>query len=311
MSFSLDLKKELITRSDTAVHCKMAELAGIISINARFIDIESEGNVGEAVSIRADSQELADKISRLLYNVLDRQFTFESVYVEQKHGFRIIISDKEVEELLKSRIKLMRNDCYAEPGPMVIQQTCCKKAFLRGAFLAGGSISSPEKAYQIEIACTTEGNADRILSILKALHLEARSIQRKNRYIVYIKDGDTISDFLGVTGGMNSMMEFENIRILKDIRNSINREVNCDTANINKVVNAAAKQIDDINLIIEKRGLDSLPEQLRAVAELRLLHPHLSLTELGEKLDKPLGKSGVNHRLARINEIAEKIRRND
>ena len=311
MSFSLDLKKELITRSDTAVHCKMAELAGIISINARFIDIESEGNVGEAVSIRADSQELADKISRLLYNVLDRQFTFESVYVEQKHGFRIIISDKEVEELLKSRIKLMRNDCYAEPGPMVIQQTCCKKAFLRGAFLAGGSISSPEKAYQIEIACTTEGNADRILSILKALHLEARSIQRKNRYIVYIKDGDTISDFLGVTGGMNSMMEFENIRILKDIRNSINREVNCDTANINKVVNAAAKQIDDINLIIEKRGLDSLPEQLRAVAELRLLHPHLSLTELGEKLDRPLGKSGVNHRLARINEIAEKIRRND
>ena len=205
----------------------------------------------------------------------------------------------------------MRNDCYAEPGPMVIQQTCCKKAFLRGAFLAGGSISSPEKAYQIEIACTTEGNADRILSILKALHLEARSIQRKNRYIVYIKDGDTISDFLGVTGGMNSMMEFENIRILKDIRNSINREVNCDTANINKVVNAAAKQIDDINLIIEKRGLDSLPEQLRAVAELRLLHPHLSLTELGEKLDRPLGKSGVNHRLARINEIAEKIRRND
>lgn len=311
MSFSLDLKKELITRSDTAVHCKMAELAGIISINARFIDVESEENVGEAVSIRADSQELADKISRLLYNVLDRQFTFESVYVEQKHGFRIIISDKEVEELLKSRIKLMRNDCYAEPGPMVIQQTCCKKAFLRGAFLAGGSISSPEKAYQIEIACTTEGNADRILSILKALHLEARSIQRKNRYIVYIKDGDTISDFLGVTGGMNSMMEFENIRILKDIRNSINREVNCDTANINKVVNAAAKQIDDINLIIEKRGLDSLPEQLRAVAELRLLHPHLSLTELGEKLDRPLGKSGVNHRLARINEIAEKIRRND
>ncbi len=311
MSFSLDLKKELITRSDTAVHCKMAELAGIISINARFIDIESDKNVGEAVSIRADSQELADKISRLLYNVLDRQFTFESVYVEQKHGFRIIISDKEVEELLKSRIKLMRNDCYAEPGPTIIQQTCCKKAFLRGAFLAGGSISSPEKAYQIEIACTTEGNADRILSILKALHLEARSIQRKNRYIVYIKDGDTISDFLGVTGGMNSMMEFENIRILKDIRNSINREVNCDTANINKVVNAAAKQIDDINLIIEKRGLDSLPEQLRAVAELRLLHPHLSLTELGEKLDRPLGKSGVNHRLARINEIAEKIRRND
>lgn len=311
MSFSLNLKKELITRSDTAIHCKMAELAGIISINARFIDIESEGTAQEAISIRADSQEFADKISRLLYNVLDRQFTFESIYVEQKRGYRIIISDKEVEELLKSRVKLFKNDCYAEPGQTIIQHTCCKKAFLRGAFLAGGSISSPEKAYQIEIACTTEGNAEKILSILKSLHLEARSIQRKNRYIVYIKDGDTISDFLGVTGGMNSMMEFENIRILKDIRNSINREVNCDTANINKVVNAAAKQIDDINLIIEKRGLDSLPEQLRAVAELRLLHPHLSLTELGEKLDKPLGKSGVNHRLARINEIAEKIRRND
>lgn len=311
MSFSLDLKRELITRTDTAIHCKMAELGGIISINARFIKREDTDPEDEIISIRADSDELAGKISRLLYNVFEKQFAFDSIYVEQKKGYRIIISDPEVLELLKSRIKLMKNDCYAEPGLTITQHTCCKKAFLRGAFLAGGSVSSPEKAYQMEIACTTENNAERLLSILKALHLDARSIKRKNRYIVYIKDGDTISDFLGVTGGMNSMMEFENIRILKDIRNSINREVNCDTANINKVVNAAAKQIDDINLIIEKRGLDSLPEQLREVARLRLMHPHLSLTELGEKLDKPLGKSGVNHRLARINEIAEKIRSND
>ena len=304
MSFSLNLKKELITRSDTAVHCKIAELAGICSINARFIDTDT-------ISIRADSDELAAKISRLLYNIFEKKYTFDSKYIEQKHSLRIIISDPEISEMLRNRIKIYRNDCYAEPGLTVTQHTCCKKAFLRGAFLAGGSINSPEKSYQLEIACTTEANAERIVSVLGALHLEARSLKRKNRYIVYIKDGNTISDFLGITGGMNSMMEFENIRILKDIRNSINREVNCDTANINKVVNAASKQIDDINLIIEKKGLDSLPEQLKVVAEARLMYPHLSLAELGEKLDKPLGKSGVNHRLARINEIAEKIRSND
>ena len=309
MSFSLDLKKELITRTDTGIHCKMAELAGILSVNARFI--EAEDTKTEILSIRADNEELAGKISRLLYNIFDKKFSFDSKYVELKHGYRIIISDCDIVEQLKAKLKLKRNDCYAEPGQTVVQQTCCKKAYVRGTFLSGGSISSPEKQYQLEIACTTEENANRLISILKSLHLEARSIKRKNRFIVYIKDGDTISDFLGITGGMNSLLEFENIRILKDIRNSINREVNCDTANINKVVNAASKQIDDINLIIEKKGLDSLPEQLKTVAEARLEYPHLSLSELGEKLNQPLGKSGVNHRLKKISEIAEKMRSND
>ena len=311
MSFSLDLKKELISRNDSGIHCRIAELAGIFSVNARFLDDDIDDVTREIISIRADSEELSQKISRLLYNIFERKYSFDGIYVEQKNGYRIIIRDDEIVKQLKSKLKLIRNDCYAEPGITVTQQNCCKKAYLRGVFLAGGSISSPEKAYQLEIACTTAENAERLITILKTLHLEAKSIKRKNRYIVYIKDGNTISDFLGLTGGMNSLMEFENIRILKDIRNSINREVNCDTANINKVVNAASKQIDDINLIIERKGLDSLPEQLRIVAEARLMYPHLSLSELGEKLDKPLGKSGVNHRLTRINEIAEKIRSND
>ena len=302
MSFSIDLKNELIQRTDSAIHCKIAELAGIISINGRY----PEENL---LSIRSDNKEFSDKICRLLYNVTDRRYSFETTYVETKHGYRVIIEDSETLARVSEILKLRRNDCYVETGSLILQRECCMRAYLRGAFLAGGSLVNPEKAYQLEVACTTEKNAGKLLELLKSLHLGGKSIKRKNRYIVYIKDGDKISDFLGATGGMKSVMEFENIRILKDIRNSINREVNCDTANINKVVNAAAKQIDDIKLIDESRGLDSLPEQLREVALVRMMHPHLSLAELGEKLATPIGKSGVSHRLAKINAIAEEIRK--
>ncbi len=305
MSFSADVKNELILRSDSAVHCRIAELAGTLSVNGRFVDKE-DGT--KYLSIRSDIPALADKLSRLLYNVMERRFNFDPSYVESKHGYRIIIEDEMILQELIEKLKLYNADVYVESGELVTERTCCKKAYLRGAFLAGGSVSSPEKAYQLEIACTTENNAERLTEILSSLHLESKSIKRKNRFIVYIKDGDTISDFLGMTGGMNSLMEFENIRVLKEMRNSINRTVNCDTANINKVVNAASKQIDDIKLIEERRGLDSLPEQLKTVAEMRLLNPHLSLAELGERLSPPLGKSGVNHRLAKISKIADSMR---
>lgn len=305
MSFSADVKNELILRSDSAVHCRIAELAGALSVNGRFVDKE-DGT--KYLSIRSDIPALADKLSRLLYNVMERRFNFDPSYVESKHGYRIIIEDEMILQELIEKLKLYNADVYVESGELVTERTCCKKAYLRGAFLAGGSVSSPEKAYQLEIACTTENNAERLTEILSSLHLESKSIKRKNRFIVYIKDGDTISDFLGMTGGMNSLMEFENIRVLKEMRNSINRTVNCDTANINKVVNAASKQIDDIKLIEERRGLDSLPEQLKTVAEMRLLNPHLSLAELGERLSPPLGKSGVNHRLAKISKIADSMR---
>ncbi len=302
MSFSIDLKNELIRRSDSAVHCRIAELAGIISINGRY----PENGI---LSIRSDNKDFGDKICRLLYNVTDRRYSFDAAYIETKHGYRVIIDNEEILTQLEEKLKLRKNDCYVDVGNLIFQRECCMRAYLRGSFLAGGSLVNPEKAYQLEIACTTSGNAEKLLEILNSLHLGGKSIKRKNRYIIYIKDGDKISDFLGATGGMKSVMEFENIRILKDIRNSINREVNCDTANINKVVNAAARQIDDIKLIEEKRGLDSLPEQLKEVATLRMMYPHLSLAELGEKLTIPIGKSGVSHRLAKINTIAEEIRK--
>ncbi len=305
MSFSADVKNELILRSDSAMHCRIAELAGALSVNGRFVEDE---NGTRFLSVRADNPALAEKLSRLLYNVMERRFNFEPSYIESKHGFRIIIKDEAVLKELSEKLKLYKADVYVESGELVTERTCCKKAYLRGAFLTGGSVSSPEKAYQLEIAATTDKNAERLSDIIAALHLDSKRIRRKNRFIVYIKEGDMISDFLGMTGGMNSLMEFENIRVLKEMRNSINRTVNCDTANINKVVNAASKQIDDIKLIEERRGLESLPEQLRTVAEIRLQNPHLSLAELGERLSPPLGKSGVNHRLAKISKIADSMR---
>jgi hypothetical protein len=183
----------------------------------------------------------------------------------------------------------------------------CKKAFLRGAFLAGGSISDPEKTYHLEITCHTKAVAGQVLSVLKGFGLNAKNICRKGNTVIYLKEGENIVDFLNITGAHTSLMEFENIRILKEMRNNVNRVVNCETANLDKIVNASVRQIENIKLVIEKAGLGSLPEGLRQVAETRLKYPDISFRELGEMLDPPLGESGVNHRLRKLDKIAENL----
>ena len=194
---------------------------------------------------------------------------------------------------------------------IITERSCCKKSYLRGAFLAGGSISNPEKSYHMEISVPTKTEALKLQGILNAFSPGAKVISRKDRFIVYIKDAETISNTFGIIGASKSMMEFENIRILKDLRNSINREVNCDTANMAKTANAAAKQIDDINYCLSHINPEDMPEALREMAEVRLKYPYLSLKELGDKFTPPLGKSGINHRLKKISDMADKLRKSD
>ena len=191
---------------------------------------------------------------------------------------------------------------------LVVQNTCCKRSFLRGAFLASGSISDPEKTYHFEIALATMPKAVQIKEMLEAFGIEAKIIMRKKYYVVYVKEGSLIVEALAVMEAHVALMNFENVRILKEMRNSINRQVNCETANINKTVVAATKQMEDIIYIKETVGFGELTEGLEEIARVRLEYPEASLKELGSLLNPPIGKSGVNHRLRKLSIIAEQIR---
>ena len=190
---------------------------------------------------------------------------------------------------------------------ILVQQTCCKRAFLRGAFMASGSISDPNKSYHFEIVARTLQQAQLLTELMNSFEADAKIVERKNHYVAYVKEGSQIVDMLNVMEAYVSLMNLENVRILKEMRNTVNRKVNCETANINKTVSAAVKQIEDIRKIQSRMGFDELPESLREMAELRLQYPDATLKELGEYLDPPVGKSGVNHRLRKLSAIAEDL----
>ena len=191
---------------------------------------------------------------------------------------------------------------------MLVQQTCCKRAFIRGAFMAAGSISDPNKSYHFEIVCHTLEQAQQLKELMEFFEAEPKIVERKERMVVYLKEGSQIVDLLNVMEAYVSLMNLENVRILKEMRNSVNRRVNCETANITKTVTAATRQIEDIIYIRDHYGLENLPEPLSQMAEVRLENPDAPLKELGEYLDPPVGKSGVNHRLRKLSELADRIR---
>lgn len=182
------------------------------------------------------------------------------------------------------------------------------KGLIRDAFLRSGSISDPEKFYHLEIVFSSEEEAKTIQKMLEDFKLDAKIVERKGHYVVYLKEGSQIADMLRIMEAPLALMEFENVRIVKEMRNSINRQVNCEAANLGKTISAAVKQVEDIKFICSKVGLENIPEGLAETAKKRLEHPEATLKELGEFMDPPLGKSGVNHRLKKLSELAEDLR---
>lgn len=287
MSFSGKVKEELTKQNSKSRHCQLAELAGIIAMTGLVIP---------------DNVLVREKFSVLMKRAFDidieKPFTAEDVnrvLAALKINQAVIFegANEEVDGSVDGRL---------------IQNTCCKRAFIRGAFLTSGSMSDPNKSYHFEIVCKTMGLAKQLRDAMNSFNTEAKIVERKNHYIVYLKEGSQIVDMLNVMEAYVSLMNLENVRILKEMRNSVNRKVNCETANISKTVNAAVKQLQDIELIRDTDGLESLPEQLEEMALVRLEFPEAALKELGNKLNPPVGKSGVNHRLRKIAEIADEIR---
>ena len=310
MSFSMDVKKELFGVNVAARHCKIAELSALV-VQCGKIDVDKSGHLH--IKLQTESGYVARKCNILLKRLCGIP-VFVSVRSAKgkssvmQYSIEICGDEnvKKVAELLK--LKVSGKEGTLKSDGMVYVHTCCKRAFLRGTFLASGSVSNPQKSYHFEISETEKGRAEQLVALIQSFDVEAKSILRKNYQVVYVKEGEQVAELLNIMEAHRALMEFENVRIVKDVRNSVNRQVNCETANLSKTVNAARKQYEDIVLIRDRVGLHSLPENLEEMAQLRLEYPEASLVELGDMLNPKLGKSGVNHRLKKISEYADGLR---
>ena len=290
MSFAGTVKDELFKHTGASRHCRLAELSALVS----FGGIDIYGGDSDTVTFAPDNRYVAEKCFTLLsktFNICKNEGQTEAV--DHGEGFTISGSD----EIRKFR--------QAMAGELLLQKSCCMRAYLRGAFLAAGSVSDPNKSYHFEIVCRDYDQAGCLMEIMQHFDISAREVERKNRPVVYLKEGSAIVDILNVMEAHVALMEFENSRILKEMRNSLNRRVNCETANIDKTVTAAVKQAEDIRTVMRMPGYRKLPQGLRELAQLRLDNPDASLKELGQMCDPPLGKSGVNHRLRKLSALAE------
>ena len=313
MSFSSEVKEELSRQMSSARHCCIAVTAAIISLCGH---VKISGENRDSVKIHTENIAVARKYFTLLrktFNIVAEITIRQNVYLKKGRTYTITVNNHEDALKLLVTCKLIDGDGdivenMSIVDNVVIMNSCCKRAFVRGAFIASGSISTPEKFYHFEIVCNSYDKAVQLCELIATFQIEAKIVERKKHFVVYIKDGSGIVDILNVMEAHVALMNLENVRILKEMRNSVNRKVNCETANLNKTVAAAVKQIEDISYIRDTVGLSYLPDALRQLAEIRLENPDVSLKELGTLLDTPVGKSGVNHRLRKISEIAENLR---
>lgn len=287
MSFSSEVKKELAKHIGSARHCQIAELAALMNFCGQYgRDEKGRFTIG--------FQTENEGVVRKGFTLLRKTFNIDT---------DTTLEEQQIKDVLQKLGNL------EEPvSPLLIKNSCCQRAFLRGAFLSIGSISDPNKGYHLEFDCCDEAKAKQLQGLMKGFDIEARIILRKKYYVVYLKEGAGIVDLLNVCEAPVSLMSLENLRILKEMRNSVNRRVNCETANIARTVNAAARQVEDIKYLEKHYGYQNLPESLRQMADVRLENPDVPLKELGACFNPPIGKSGVNHRLRKLSELADKIR---
>ncbi|WP_423189976.1 DNA-binding protein WhiA [Alkalibacterium sp. f15] len=307
MSFAFDVKKELTLLEVHPEHAK-AELAALIRMNGTLSILDHD------FLLNVQTENAA--IARRIYSLIKDNFDVESeLLVRKKMKLKknnvYIVRLKSGCKVILKELGIMDGMLYHGHVPDEIKNNKQKiKSYLRGAFLAGGSVNSPDTSrYHLEIHSTYEEHNNDICEMMHVFDLSARVHERRNGYIVYLKESEKIADFLSLIGATGSMFKFEDVRIVRDMRNSVNRLVNCENANMNKTVDAASKQIENIRLIERTTGLDTLPEKLKEIALMRVNNPDVSLKELGELLPNGgVSKSGVNHRLRKINKLAEEIK---
>ena len=312
MSFTTDIKKELTGLETGRKCCQLAQLTGFIRFAGSIVIIGGK----PGLKVTTDNPAVA----RLFITLVKEYFgTKTALQIEsgqlmsKGRSYSLTITpEMNAEAILRELgiLGVLEGSNYIKDGleSANYKKRCCKKAALRGIFLAAGSMSDPGKAYHLEISCASSAIASDVKKLLGSFGLKGKLVSRRNKEIVYLKDAEQISEFLAVLGCNKQLFKFEDIRIAKEIKNKANRINNCEGANLDKTVNAAQKVISDINYIEKTVGLDYLPGKLRETAVLRRDNPELALSELAQLFDPPLGKSGLYHRLEKISEAASELK---
>ncbi|MEH7342706.1 DNA-binding protein WhiA [Bacillus sp. JJ1532] len=308
MSFASETKKEL-TNLEVKDCCGKAELSALIRMNGSL----SFSNRKLIVDIQTENAAIARRIYILIkknFHVQVELLVRKKMRLKKNNVYIVRLSEQASEILDELKILsegfVFTNNISEE----LIKRKCCKRSYLRGAFLAGGSVNNPEtSSYHLEIFSLYKEHNDSLCELMNTFGLNSKTLERKKGFITYLKEAEKITDFLGVIGAHNALLRFEDIRIVRDMRNSVNRLVNCETANLNKTIGAALRQVENIRFIDETIGLHILPDKLREIAELRVAYQDVTLKELGEMVSGgTISKSGINHRLRKIDEIADKLR---
>lgn len=311
MSFSKKVKDELAMQVSDARHCRLAELSAILAFGGQLIQNKSH----LILKFQTENQVVARKYFTLMkktFNINIDISVKRNQSGKNNQTFTLIVKNSDMVTKILQATKHNIDDVVqgriGYPSQLIVQRNCCKRAFIRGSFLLSGSMSNPKKSYHLEFVTEDLNKAEKLVEVIDTFSIDAKIIQRKRNYVAYIKEGSQIVDLLNVMEAHVALMDLENVRILKEMRNQVNRQVNCEAANISKTVAAASKQIDDIIFIRDHVGFGNLAEGLKEIAQLRIKHPEASLKELGTMLLPPIGKSGVNHRLRKLSMIADYFR---
>lgn len=314
MSFSSTAKNELSRLPITNDHCALAELSALVRMCGT---IQILGDNKFNLKFNTENAAIARRIFsilKLLYNTDVEVMVRRNRQLKKNNNYLVGINDVKISNKILVAVGFINEEGSNIFNPdykmqsSIISKRCCRRAYIRGAFLGGASISNPEKTYHLEFVTNYEEHGEDLSNIINSFGLSSKIVMRKENYVVYIKEGEQIVDILNIIGAHQALLKLENIRVLKDIRNNINRLVNCETANLGKTINASINQIENIETIIKYMGIHKLSKNLREVAELRLENSDASLKEIGLMLEPPVGKSGVNHRFRKIEQLADKLR---
>lgn len=312
MTFSATTKNELSRMTLTDNCCAIAELAAIIRMSGT---IQITGMKKINLRFSTENAAIARRtfsILKIIYDTEVEVMVRRNKQLKKNNNYLIVVNDKDISKKILEDVGFVRGEAsvfnpnYTIPEEL-IKNRCCRRSYIRGAFLGGGSISNPEKTYHLEFVTSKEDHAKGLSNVINSFGLNSKIVMRKESYVIYIKEGEQIVDLLNIIGAHQALLKLEDIRVLKNVRNNINRLVNCETANLGKTIDASMRQVGNIKHINKTIGLDKLPENLREIAELRLEYNDASLKELGMMLDPPVGKSGVNHRFRKIEQLAEEL----
>lgn len=310
MSFSAQIKNELARIYPTNDCCRKAELSALLKLDGSF-HILSKGRF--AIHTSTENAAAARKTVKFLSGLFDleHEVTTRRSYLRKMNNYVVYVPSQPNLNQALNEVGVLDDRMIITSGivPRIVKKSCCATSYLRGAFLGGGSITNPRKGYHFELNTDNEQLAHDLLSLFKRFELGAKLSLRKKNYAIYMKEGQGIVDLLAIVGAHQTLLNLEDLRIVKDMRNKVNRLVNCDTANLDKTVRAALLQLKDISFLDEEVGLSYLPVSLQEVAHKRVQFPQANLRELGESCEPLLSKSAVYGRIRRIKKLAEDLGR--